>query len=195
MDIPMLGDCGFRSAAVRIALPLGLVFSAIPATEAPAEAKTKTIETAGNVVKFAVPAAGLGLNLLKNDADGALQLAVSWAGAYGTSLLLKQVVREQRPDHSGWDSFPSDSTATAFAAASSIQVRYGWDYGLPAYALAAFVGYSRVEADKHHWGDVAAGAAIGWTIGQLVTSPYRRFPEIQAYADVNHVAVAGSWRW
>ena len=164
-------------------------------SSAPALAKNDGIETAGDVVKFALPAAGLALNLMNKDADGALQLGVSWLGAYGTGLLLKSIIKERRPDNSGMDSFPSDSTATAFAAASSIQVRYGWNYGLPAYALAAFVGYSRVEADKHHWGDVLTGAAIGWGIGQLVTTRYSRLPQIQAYASTKGAAVEASWHW
>lgn len=173
----------------------GAVLIAACFSSAPALAKSDGIETAGNVVKFALPAAGLALNLMNDDEDGALQLGVSLLGSYGTSLLLQQVVKERRPDKSGRDSFPSDSTSIAFAAASSIQVRYGWDYGLPAYAFAAFVGYSRVEADKHHWHDVAAGAAIGWAVGQLVTSRYRSFPQVQAYADTKGAAVEASWRW
>jgi len=39
--------------------------------------------------------------------------------------------------------------------------RYGWAYSAPAYALAAFTGYSRVESDHPYWRDVAAGAGIG----------------------------------
>ena len=161
----------------------------------PASAQNKSIETAGDIVKFALPAAGIGLNILRNDEDGALQLGVSWLGSYGTSLVLNELVKEQRPDRSSMDSFPSDSTATAFAAASSIQVRYGWNYGFPAYALAAFVGFSRVEADRHHWHDVAAGAVIGWGIGQLVTSPYRDIPQIQVHADSRGAAMGALWRW
>jgi membrane-associated phospholipid phosphatase len=116
-------------------------------------------------------------------------------GAFGTSRLLKEIVREERPDHSGMDSFPSSSTASAFAAASSIQVRYGWNYGLPAYSMAAFVGYSRVAADKHHWQDVAAGAVIGWGIGQLVTSGYQPLPEIQAYGGADGATLQATWHW
>ena len=161
----------------------------------PAFAKNDSIETAGNVVKFALPVAGLAAALYHEDADGALQLGVSWIGAYGVGVLFKQFVREERPDHMGHDSFPSDSTATAFAAASSLQVRYGWSYGLPAYALATFVGVSRVEADKHHWHDVAAGAVIGWAIGQLLTDPYEPFPEIQAYAGHGGAGFDVLWRF
>ena len=176
--------------AMALALLLAPLLSTVPG-----QAKSKGIEDAGNAMKFALPAAGLLLNYVNNDKNGALQLGVSWLGAYGTGLLLKELVKERRPDGSGMDSFPSDSTATAFAAASSIQVRYGWNYGLPAYAAAAFVGVSRVEADKHHWHDVAAGAVIGWGIGQLVTAPYRQFPDIQAYADSKGAAVSATWNW
>ena len=172
-----------------------VVVLAVSCPSSLALAKNSDIETAGNGAKFALPVAGLALNLVHKDADGALQLGVSWLGAYGTSRLLKEIVREERPDHSGMDSFPSASTASAFAAASSIQVRYGWDYGLPAYAMAAFVGYSRVAADKHHWHDVAAGAVIGWGIGQLVTNPYQRLPEIQAYAGAEGAALQATWHW
>jgi membrane-associated phospholipid phosphatase len=161
----------------------------------PAFAKNDGIETAGNVVKFALPVAGVAIALYHDDDDGILQLGASWLGSLGVSLLLKQVVHEERPNHMGHDSFPSDSAASAFAAASSIQVRYGWEYGLPAYALATFVGVSRVEADKHHWHDVAAGALIGWGIAQLLTDRYEAFPEVQAYADTKGAGFDVHWRW
>jgi membrane-associated phospholipid phosphatase len=173
---------------------LGLLLAAL-LLSSQASAKNDGIETAGNVVKFALPVAGVAIALYRNDDDGALQLGVSWVGAYGVSLLFKQFVHEERPDHMGHDSFPSDSTATAFAAATSLQVRYGWDYGLPAYALATFVGVSRVAADKHHWHDVAAGALIGWAIGELLTDPYQPFPEVQAYADSKGAGFNAHWRW
>ena len=182
--------CGSKLGACTIAFTL--VFAISSGT---AQAKNDGIETAGDVIKLALPAAGAVLNLVHQDADGALQLGVSVVGSYGTSFLLQQIIKERRPDHSGKDSFPSDSTAVAFAAASSMQVRYGWDYGLPAYALAAFVGYSRVAAEKHHWYDVAAGAAIGLGIGQLVTSRYQRSLDIQAFADTRSAGIEASWHW
>jgi membrane-associated phospholipid phosphatase len=158
-------------------------------------AKNAGIETAGNVVKFALPVGAAAISLFHDDDDGVLQMGASWVGAYGVSLLLKQFIHEERPDHSGHDSFPSDSAATAFAAAASLQVRYGWDYGLPAYALATFVGVSRVEADKHHWHDVGAGALIGWGLAELLTDRYERFPDVQAYASAKGAGVKAHWRW
>jgi len=153
------------------------------------------IETSGLVLRFALPIAGGAYALYKGDRQGLFQIGESVASAYGVSFLLKKVVKEQRPDHSGWDSFPSDSAAIAFAAASSIQIRYGWDYGLPSYAIAAYVGYARVHADKHNWGDVAAGAVIGWGAGWLLTDPYKEMPAMQVFADTKSAAINLHWTW
>src|SRR5262245_4016351 len=151
------------------------------------------VETSGRVLMFALPAAGGAYSLYIGDRQGLLQLGTSVATAVGTSFLLKEIVKEERPDHSGWDSFPSDSTALAFGAASSIQRRYGWEFGIPSYAIAAYVGYSRVEADKHHWGDVAAGAAIGVLSGLFWTSAYQRPLMMQVRADTTGAAVKMHW--
>ena len=138
------------------------------------------IQTAGEILRIALPVAAGGWSLYQKDYDGALQLVVSEVISEGVSFGLSHVIREQRPNGADWHSFPSDSTAVAFSAASYLQIRYGWDYGLPAYALAAFVGYSRVEAKQHHWGDVIAGAAIGWGASELTTVRYNKF-SITAY--------------
>ncbi len=142
-------------------------------------ARADGVKTAGEILRIALPVAAGGFSLYKKDYDGVLQLTVSEVISEGTSLVLQHFIKEQRPDKSDWHSFPSDSAAVAFSAASYLQIRYGWDYGLPAYAVAAFVGYSRVEAKKHHWGDVAAGAVLGWTASEITTIRYRNF-EINA---------------
>jgi membrane-associated phospholipid phosphatase len=131
------------------------------------------IKAAGEVLRIALPVAAGGFSLYREDYDGLLQLGVSEVISEGLSFGLSHVIREQRPNGSDFHSFPSDSAAVAFSAASYLQIRYGWDYGLPAYALAAFVGYSRVEAKEHHWGDVIAGAVIGWGASELTTVRYR----------------------
>jgi membrane-associated phospholipid phosphatase len=133
------------------------------------------VKTAGEILRIALPVAAGGYSLYKQDYDGVLQLTVSEVISVGTSLVLQHVIKEQRPDKSDWHSFPSDSAAVAFSAASYLQIRYGWNYGLPAYAVAAFVGYSRVEAKKHHWGDVLAGAVLGWGASEITTIRYSNF--------------------
>ena len=62
----------------------------------------------------------------------------------------------------------------AGAGAAYWQMRYGWEIGIPMYAAAALVGYSRIDAKKHYWWDVAAGAGIGIGFNYLFTSRYVR---------------------
>ena len=83
---------------------------------------------------------------------------------------LKYAIPEERPDGSDNKSFPSGHASASFAAAATIEKRYGWHVGLPAHIVAAFVGVSRVEARKHFVGDVLIGAAIGEASGWLLTS-------------------------
>lgn len=52
--------------------------------------------------------------------------------------------------------------------------RYGWKFGVPAYALATYVSWGRMYSKKHHFWDVAAGAAIGTAAGLLFTTPYMK---------------------
>jgi membrane-associated phospholipid phosphatase len=111
----------------------------------------------------------IGVPAAKGDTQGAFQAGASAAAGFGVAQGLKQVFPEARPDGSGNDSFPSGHTATAFAAATSILDRRGAAEGIPALALASFVGLARVEADKHHWYDVVAGAAIGTGVGLVIT--------------------------
>jgi membrane-associated phospholipid phosphatase len=112
----------------------------------------------------------LGLPAIQGDWKGDLEAG----GSIGAALLLaeglKQAFPERRPDDSDNKSFPSGHASVSFAAAASLQNRYGWKVGLPAQLVAAFVGLGRVEARKHHWYDVAAGAAVGEASGFLITS-------------------------
>jgi membrane-associated phospholipid phosphatase len=128
------------------------------------------IETAGTLLTVALPAAAGGLCLLHEDREGAVQLLESAALSLGVTYALKYTIDEDRPD-GGTHSFPSGHTSVSFSAAEFMRSRYGWDYGLPAYALAGFVGYSRIEADRHHVHDVLAGAAVGVLSSMLFTTP------------------------
>jgi len=152
----------------RLAACVSLL-AALIVTSGPAYA-SDAIETAGTVFSAALPAAGGGLCLLHEDREGALQLLESSALTLGVTYALKYTVDEDRPD-GGKHSFPSGHTSISFSAAEFMRSRYGWDYGLPAYSLAGFVGYSRVEADRHHVHDVLAGAAVGVLSSMLFTTP------------------------
>ncbi|MDO9099875.1 MAG: phosphatase PAP2 family protein [Caldisericota bacterium] len=70
-------------------------------------------------------------------------------------------------------SFPSGHATMSFSSAEFISKRYGWEYGLPVYAVAIFISSSRIEADQHYPIDVIGGAAIGIVSSYLVTRPYK----------------------
>ena len=114
--------------------------------------------------------AALGLPAIRGDWEGDLEAGGSMIAAFGITEGLKEALPERRPDGSDNKSFPSGHASVSFAAAASLQNRYGWKVGLPAQIVAAFVGFSRVEARKHHWYDVVAGAAIGEGSGFLITT-------------------------
>jgi membrane-associated phospholipid phosphatase len=143
---------------------------AFAATSAPANANgQKDWATVSDIGAYSLTAIAIGLPIIKHDKNGALQAAGSIASAQIISLGLKSTFPELRPDGSDRKSFPSGHTANSFAAAATILNREGKGAGIPAFAVAALVGVARVKADKHHWYDVLAGAAIGTGTGFLIT--------------------------
>jgi membrane-associated phospholipid phosphatase len=72
---------------------------------------------------------------------------------------------------SRWDSgFPSGHALSTWAMASAIAHQYPHPRIIPviAYGLATTVVFSRVGARRHFPGDVVAGSAMGWFIGDYV---------------------------
>jgi membrane-associated phospholipid phosphatase len=140
----------------------------------PAVCFADKIEAAGDVATVLVGAAAGGMTLALKDREGMVQLVKSAALDLGVTYGLKYSVHERRPDGSDNQSFPSAHTSVAFTSAEYIRKRYGWEYGIPAYGLASFVAYSRVESDKHYARDVIAGAAIGIASSYIFTTPNLR---------------------
>lgn len=90
--------------------------------------------------------------------------------AFGAKTALKAMIKEERPDHSDNKSFPSGHAAIAFAAARSIDKEFRKDciwIPIAGYAAATAIGVERVASDRHHWYDVAAGAALGFGSAEL----------------------------
>jgi len=81
---------------------------------------------------------------------------------------VKQAARRDRPSGSGF-SFPSGHTTASFAAATVLQHHFGWKVGIPAYALASYVGASRIQNERHYLSDVTFGAALGIIAGRTTT--------------------------
>jgi membrane-associated phospholipid phosphatase len=93
----------------------------------------------------------------------ALAVSAAWTGA------LKYSFHRRRPD--GGDSFslPSGHASAAFSLATVTERHYGWKLGAPVYLLAAGIGVSRIEANRHNLSDIIAGAALGVVVGRTVT--------------------------
>ena len=84
--------------------------------------------------------------------------------AFGVKTVLKKTIKEERPDHSDNQSFPSGHASIAFAAARSLDKEFRKDciwIPIAGYAAATAVGIERIVNKRHHWYDVLAGAAIG----------------------------------
>jgi membrane-associated phospholipid phosphatase len=115
--------------------------------------------------------ASLGVPIAQRDWPGLGQAALSDGLGEGFALAGKALISEERPNHTDDNSFPSGHTTLAFAAATTLYRRYGWQYGFPAYAMAALTGVARVASREHHWWDAVAGAAFGTGAGWLMTRP------------------------
>ncbi|MBY0315195.1 MAG: phosphatase PAP2 family protein [Bdellovibrionales bacterium] len=79
--------------------------------------------------------------------------------------VIKELIPETRPNKVGRNSFPSGHTTTAFAFASIIGMNHKWYWSVPAYTFATFVGFSRINDNKHFLHDVTMGATVGIMYG------------------------------
>ena len=113
--------------------------------------------------------------------NSALSVAISSGATWG----LKHAVDRRRPDGTDCRSFPSGHTTIAFAGATILYKEYShvskW-IGVAGFGVAALTAADRVRRNRHHWEDVAAGAAIGvggtmlgYCIGDLLTKEKSRY--------------------
>lgn len=159
-------------------MPAAIFLAGWLATVAHAEEPLFRLENperdAGDILKYALPAIGLGMALHRHDNEGVRQWAYTVVASELTTEGLKAAVNSTdwgtRPN-GGKNSFPSGHATTACAGAAFIDRRYGHKYGAPATLPAAFVAYTRVDLELHHWRDVIAGCAIGAGFAAHFTSP------------------------
>lgn len=138
------------------------------------------VEEAGDFLQLMIPSYAFGMAVSEGGPaagdEGVTQFGMSMLGTLLTVQSLKQTTRQKRPDYESGDSrdsFPSGHTASAFAGAAYIHRRYGFSLAAVPYALAAFVGYSRVEAGEHHPRDVVGGALIAGFSSWLFVDDWR----------------------
>lgn len=135
------------------------------------------LQDIGDYVQHTPALTSLLIIIAKKDKKGFWQFAKSYGTTLGVTYALKYAIDKPRPEgRTDGKAFPSGHTAVAFSGASFLQQRYGWEYGIPAYAVAGFVAYSRLEGyhDRHDGWDVLGGIVVGVGSTYLFTTPYQR---------------------
>lgn len=153
------------------------------------------IEVAGSVLRILLPVSACAMTYGFDDKEGRHQFYKSFISTVGVTYGLKTVIDKERPDGSGDDAFPSGHSAMAFSGASFVQRRYGFKYGAWAYAGAAFVGWSRIDANQHDFTDVCAGALIGMGTTWLFTKPFKKNVSVTPIASDHKIGLAISSTW
>lgn len=139
--------------------------------------RERTVQDIGDYAQHAPALASLVTILIKKDKKGFWQFSKSYGTNIALTYLLKVAINKDRPDgRTDGHAFPSGHTSVAFQGASFLQRRYGSSYGIPAYAVAAFVAYSRKEGihHRHDGWDILGGALIGIGSTYLFTTPYEK---------------------
>ncbi len=88
-----------------------------------------------------------------------------------STTALKFITNTSRPStkwNDGEYGFPSYHAASTFAVAAVLDEYYGAKVGLPAYALAGAIGFSRIDQQDHNLSDVVFGSALGFVVGKAV---------------------------
>jgi membrane-associated phospholipid phosphatase len=131
-----------------------------------------SVESSGDLIRIAIPAVAAAMTYRRDDRDGRRQFLRSFAANVGATWALQKAVDKERPDGSGHDAFPSGHSSMAFQGAAFIHRRYGIRAAWPAYALATYAGWTRIDSDRHDTADVAAGAALGIASSMLLTERF-----------------------
>lgn len=150
-----------------------VIFSQV---DSPAEIKRKIlIQDIGDYAQHIPALTSLLMVIVKKDKEGFWQFTKSYSTTLAVTYALKYAINKPRPNNAtdGY-AFPSGHTSAAFSGASFLQRRYGWEYGIPAYAVASFVGYSRIKGNRHDAWDVVGGIAVGIGSTYLFTKPYQQ---------------------
>ena len=136
-------------------------------------AQRSNIEKSGDILQVALPIAALSSTLIWDDGQkGTLQFVKSMCTSVLITHSVKRIINKPRPNGGNFG-FPSGHTSSAVTGAAFLQKRHGWKVGIPAYILAGYVGWTRVDSFKHDYWDVLGGAIVGIGSVYLFTKPYK----------------------
>lgn len=159
----------------------GAVLAAValaPVLTAPAEASSvpnPSLRKAANIIVIALPVSAVGASLLHDgDWKGLGEFAVSAGLTVGSALIIRQIVRNQRPDHFDFHSLTPPDLALADASSDYLFTRYGWRYGVPAYIASAFVSYALTDAKKNRWYDTLSSGVLAFGFNYALVDRYHR---------------------
>lgn len=148
----------------------------------------------GNPLHHMAAASGLyAYSLLEDDMEiHELSKSLFNAAAISTlsTTLLKVAANTTRPngDPDGW---PSGHTCSSTAIAAVLDEYYGHCVGVPAFLLAGFVAWERIDDREHDLSDVVFGAALGYVIGRAVATEHQsRFCGMQIEPFIDPVSGA-----
>ena len=157
---------------------------------------SQTVESSGDIILFALPTTALASSILLKDYQGTWQFTKGFLLNQAVTLGLKYAINKDRPFKSGHYAFPSGHTSITFQAASFIHLRYGLGYGIPAYMLAGWTGYSRINATRHDGYDVLAGIVVGVGSSLLFTSPWKeKNINLSVHSDPNEWTIKITYRY
>ena len=135
---------------------------------------TAAIRRSTDVLCLVPNAVGVAKAWADHDTKGLAQWGLSTLTTLTANYILEAAITKNRPDGTGRHAFPSTHTAAAFSGATFLLRRYGWQWGVPAYAAATWVAWGRVHAKRHDVWDVLGGAAIGTASALVFTRPLSR---------------------
>lgn len=131
-------------------------------------------ELPADIVTGLFPLTTYAITYFKDDDEGSRQ----WLRSTGASLVVINSLRlafkdhewAERPNGSPYG-FPSGHIAFVMPSAAFLHERYGWRYGLPAYAVVGYIAENRVDTGHHKWRDVITSAVLAYGINMLFVTP------------------------
>lgn len=149
------------------------------------------IENSGDAAVFFLPVSAVATTFFMKDKKGTWQFTKGFALNLAVTGAMKVLINKERPLQGGDYAFPSGHTSVAFQSASFYHRRYGFKYSIPAYVLAGFTAYSRLNAERHDGWDILAGAVVGIGSTWFFTKPYQEERMQLTFSGYDDVFVLG----
>ncbi len=146
----------------------------------------------GAVLGSGGPGIAIALFQLYADPHEGLAHGRALALTAGTHISIALAANRKRPNGKTF-SFPSGHMSSSFATATSLAYSYGPLAGVPAYALASWIGFTRIANNAHWLSDLVLGAGLGLFWGRASANADSK-PSATSYFPV-HETQGGVTKW